>query len=52
MLAWVSRLAALYRLDGNPTFSNQLVNKHAEGFYIITERGGPSKIGCVGYCWK
>ena len=52
MLAWVSRLAALYRLYGNPTVSNQLVNKHAQGFYISAERGGPSKIGSVGYCWK
>lgn len=48
MLAWVSCLAALYRLYGNSTLSNQLVNKYAEGFYISTERGDPSKIGRVG----
>ena len=52
MLAWVSCLAALYRLYGNPTVSNQLVNKHAQGFYISAERGVSSKIGRVGYRWK
>ena len=52
MHARVSRLAALYRLYGNSTVSNQLGDKHAEGFYITSERRGPSKIGRVSYCWK
>jgi hypothetical protein len=52
MLAWVSRLAALYRLYGNPTVSIQLVDKYAQGFYLTAERRGPSKVGRVSYCWK